>query len=234
MTRHIFRLTYFQNIQQFLQDGAVWAKNHQPIQACYRTSHPEIVSRRGTEFFAPCGTNINSFVPFYFSPLTGMFLSICYGRVQLVTPNNTNLGTANGNDIVFMVCNTNRLGQAGLDFWFTDIACNSSANEPTYLNDLGAIDNHVRWDLFNEHPIKGAISEINYAGACQWAQDRDDGRHNNRRALRMAEFMVRNELPFDLVDCIVVQNYDIKAQIETWIQASAFNIPVYVKPGCYY
>ena len=126
MARHIFRLTSYLNIPQFLQDEAVWAKNHQPMQRCYQTSYSNIVSRRGTmEFGTPCGRVVNDFVPFYFSPINAMSYTIHRGNVELKTPQNIVVDTANLNEIVYLVSNTRRFQQSEQQIYFTNLACNS-------------------------------------------------------------------------------------------------------------
>jgi len=232
--RHIFRMTYYRNIRLFLSDGAEYAKNHRQARRCFRTSYTQIVNRRGTEFWTPDHENINDFVPFYFSPVTSMAYTIHKGNVPLLTPEGQADGYASSGDLAFIVCNTDRIGQSELDFWFTDIACNS-AFAPNFENNLSNLDSHIDWSLFDETKGKAKIPEIGYNGVHWDFRSLDEpAKYKNRHRKRMAEFMVKDFLPFDLVDCIVVQNHDIKSHIDTWIAESAFEIQVYVKPGCYF
>lgn len=234
MTRHIFRLTYYKNVEFFLRDGAVFAKNHKPLQRCWRTSYQDIVNRRGTEFWTPDGDNINDYLPFYFSPITPMACAIYKKSVPLKNLDGVDLGAANQEDIVFLVSTAEKIANTPIPFWFSDVACNTMAPQPHYLNDITQIENHIEWRFFEEEPKKAYIPEIGYNGVCKWFHDRDDGVHNNRASHRGAEFMVKDALPMNLVDCIVVNNNDIKNQIETWMQASNFDISVYVNTGCYF
>jgi len=234
MIRHIFRLTYYKNVEFFLRDGAVFAKNHKPLQRCWRTSYQDIVNRRGTDFWTPDGDNINDYVPFYFSPKTPMAYTIFMENVPLVSPDGMGYGMAKQGDIVFLVSTAQMVAQSQMPFWFSDVACNTMAPQPNYSNDISQIENHIQWQFFDETPKSGHIPEIGYNGVCSWFQNRDDGIHHNRASHRGAEFMVKDALPMNLVDCIVVNNNDIKNQIETWMQASNFDIPVYVKTGCYF
>lgn len=233
--RHIFRMTYFKNIEQFLVDNAVLAKNHNPMQRCYRTSFDDIVNKRGTDFFTPAGEVINDFVPFYFSPITGMAFSIYKHNVKLISPAGVNLGPADSDDMVYLVSNTVHFQDNDFCFWFTDIAVNSAAHIPKYENDLSKLDIHVDWPLFEDTPTISGISEVGYLGACRWFHHRDTPKvYNNRDKKRMAEFMVKEALPLSLVDCIIVKHDHVKQQIDAWMQASSWNIPVYVKAGCYF
>lgn len=231
--RHIFRMMHYRNVEQILNDGAIFAKNFQ-IQPGYQISYEEIVNKRGTDFKTPNNEVVNDFVPFYFSPRTSMAHAISMGKVPLRDPKGTNLGTANMNDVIFMVSHTSHFQNAGLPFWFTDVACNSGAVVPEYKNDLSELQSHVEWSLFEEMPTVATIPEIGYNGVCQYFFDRDKPpQHNNRSTKRMAEFMVKDQVPLSYIDCIVTKNEPIKQSLEAWIKASKFDIPVYVKPGCY-
>ncbi|MFW5432746.1 MAG: DUF4433 domain-containing protein [Methylophilaceae bacterium] len=234
MPRHIFRLTYYKNIAQFLTDGEVWAKNHKPMQKCYQTSYANIVNRRGTEEFKmPCGGVVNDFVPFYFSPITAMSHTIHQGNVDLGGLDGVRIGVAKSDEIVFLVSNTQHFQSFGNDVYFTNVACNSQAIVPVFSSDLTVLDTHVNWSVFNELPLKAEIPEVGYNGVCKYFFDRDDGVHMNRKTQRMAEFMIKNSVSLNYIDCIVVQNENIKMEVEQQIKSSLWNIPVYLKPGCY-
>jgi len=223
------------NIPQFLADGAVWAKNHDPMQPCFQTSYAGIVERRGTEEFqTPCDSVVNDFVPFYFSPITAMAYAIHVGNVSLRDVNGEEIRTATSEDIVFLVSITDHFENADLPFYFTNVACNNRVEIPRFENDLAKIGTHIDWSLFDEAPYKAMIPEIGYNGVCQYFHSRDVGVHGNRSAQRMAEFMVRDELPLRYIDCIITKTAAIKAIVEQQIQASHWDIPVHAKQDCYF
>ncbi|MFV1922899.1 MAG: DUF4433 domain-containing protein [Methylotenera sp.] len=235
MHRHIFRLTYYKNISQFLDDGAIWAKNHYPMQQCYQTSYATIVNRRGTtEFETPCGCVVNDFVAFYFSPVTAMSYTIHKGNVGLRGLDGVEIGVAKSDDIVFLVSNTRHFQNLGNNIYFTNVGCNSKAIVPEFKSDLLFLDEHINWALFDEIPKMAQISEIGYDGVRKYFLDRDDGIHKSRNSQRMAEFMVKNEVQLNFIDCIIVKNNQIKMKLELQMQGSDWNIPIYVKPGCYF
>ncbi|MFC4348655.1 DUF4433 domain-containing protein [Kordiimonas lipolytica] len=226
-------MTYFQNIPIFLRDGFVGSKNHMPLQRCFQTSYANIVQRRNsTDFFTPCNSSVNDFVPFYFSPLTKMAYTIHAGNVHLVNPNGLDLGIANMQDLVFLVCDVTKIAANNLHFWFSDVACNTLSQIPKYDNDLNNLDAHVDWHVFDEQPIRASIPQIGYPGVCQWQHDTDS--RPNRASKRMAEFLVKDVLPLEVLECIVVKRDEIKIQIENWLSESDINIPVYTNTGCYY
>jgi len=235
MHRHIFRLTYYKNIIQFLTDGAIWAKNHVPMQRCYQTSYANIVNRRGTaEFQTPCGCVVNDFVPFYFSPVTAMSYTIYRGNVDLRGCDGVKIGVARSDEIVFLVSNTQHFQDIGCLIYFTNVGCNSQVIVPKFKSDLSDLDTHVNWPLFDELPKKAQIPEISYDGVCKYFLDKDDGIHKSRNSQRMAEFMVKEEVSMSYIDCIIVQNEDIKIKLDQQMQNSDWDIPIYVKPGCYF
>ena len=124
--RFVFRLTYFQNLRTDLGDGRLYAKDHPQVQNCYRISYEDIVARRGSgHFVTPCGSNINNFVPFYFSPITAMAYAIHIGNVRLRNELGEDCGTASLDDVAHIVLEPAALIQSANDCWFSNIACNS-------------------------------------------------------------------------------------------------------------
>lgn len=228
-------MTYFRNLQTYLAGGRLYAKNDARVQHGYRISFDEIVSRRGgTMFTTPCGSNINDFVPFYFSPITKMAYTIHMGNVPLKDSRGTNLGPANMDDVAYMVVDPAVLFASGRDCWFTDIACNSGI-PPTYKSRSVDLESHVDWSLFDDPPKTAFIPEISYEGVCRYQQDRDEPiRYQMRSKKRMAEFMVRDYLRMDEVSCILLKDSKHAGEVQAWVDRSGTGLPVYVKPGCYF
>lgn len=175
---------------------------------------------------------MNDFVPFYFSPLTKMAYTIHIGNVRLVNPFGQDLRIAEMQDLVFLVCDVEKIADQNLHFWFSDVACNTLSQIPNYNNELNAIDKHVDWTVFDDNPMKAAIPEIGYRGVCRWQHDTDA--HPNRASKRMAEFLVKDFLPLGVIECIVTKREEIKQQLENWLATSDHNIPVYTNNGCYF
>lgn len=233
--RFVFRMCYFSNLETYLADGRLYAKNHDLVQKGHRISFDEIVLRRGSAAFTtPCGSNVNDFVPFYFSPKTKMALSIDFGNVDLRAPDGQNLGTASLEDVAYIVARTDVLFEAPNAIWFTDIACNSGI-PPVYANGADMLENHVDWELFDEVPIAAKIPEIGYEGVCSWQHDRDaPSRYQQRSAKRMAEFLVKDYLDMADISCIVLKTSKHVREVQAWVDASEFNTPIHVKPSCFY
>lgn len=228
-------MTHYKNLEVYLGAVAIYAKNSPHVQAGYRISYDEIVNRRGTaEFTTPCGSNLNEFVPFYFSPITKMAYAIHAQNVPLRDPAGVHLGQAEMDDVAYVVVDPGVLFASGRKCWFTDIACNS-ALPPEYEDQPGRLEQHVDWALFDDTPKTGYIPELGYEGVCRWQHDRDTPvEHQQRSKKRMAEFMVRDHLRMDEVCCIILKKQTHLREVTGWVAASGLAIPVYVKPDCYF
>lgn len=228
-------MTHFRNLKTYLESGYLFAKNYHTAQAGYRISYDEIVHRRGTaQFTTPCNSNVNDFVPFYFSPSTAMAFAIHIGNVRLKASNDIDLGVATMEDVAYFVVEPRALFESGRQCWFTDIACNSGF-PPAYKDEQAELESHIDWALFDDSPKMGVIREIDYMGVCQWFHDRDlPVEHQMRSTKRMAEFMVKNYLQMSEVSCIVLKSETHLEEVQTWVNLSGIQIPVYVKPGCYF
>jgi len=228
-------MTHYKNLQTYLAAGHLYAKNSQFLQAGYRISFDDIVARRGSAAFTtPCGSNVNDYVPFYFSPCTKMAYSIHVGNVPLKAPNGAMLGQAGMDDVAYVVVNPAILVASGRSCWFTDIACNSGI--PANYNDsLAELETHIAWALFDDTPRMGSIPEIGYEGVCRWQHDRDHPiEHQMRSKKRMAEFLVKERLQMNEVSCIVLKNQTHLEEVQAWVNSSHTPIPVYVKPWCFF
>lgn len=227
-------MTYWENIQRFLDDGAIYAK-HYCTQPQHSISYEEINSRRGGQYTTPCQSSIHAFVPFYFSPCTGMAFAISKQRVDLKNPQGHTLRKAISDDVVYIVSNTSRYIEANNKFYFTDVPCNTMAPAPRYSDDITQLPTLVNWAAFNEMPFKGVINEITYSGACKYFKNDLSVPHRQNRAKhRMAEFMVKDQIPLQYIDCLVTKTVQIKSLLEGMIRNSGIDIPVHCKPDCYY
>ena len=217
-----------------MADGVLFARNNPAGQPQFSICYNEIVQRRGTQIFTPNGKDINQFVPFYYSPSTGMALAIDRGGVQFTDPNGTFISQSNSDDIVFYVCNPNRVHNENLEYWITNIGCNSGI-PPKFTNDINDLESHVNWALYDESPRMGHITEIGYNGVCQYTFNRDNPpKHQNRMQERMAEFLVRDHFPIELVECIITKNDIVRTQVEHWVALNGRNIDVLTKRGCFF
>lgn len=232
--RFLFRMTYYKNLTRFFSDGCEFARNHHKAVRGYSISYDNIAERRGTSrFTTPCDSNVNDFVPFYFSPSTKMAFAIHRGNVVLKDPEENELGSIDMNDVVYMIVDPEILFNSGRDFWYTNISCNSAVS-PCYHNNREELSKTVNWALFDEDPKMGSIPEIGYDGVCQYQHDRDQPGYSMRSKERMAEFMVRDYLQMSELRCIVLKDRRHQEEVQALVNGSGINIPVLIKPGCYF
>lgn len=233
--RFIFRQVHFADTPRFLADGEIRAKNHVNPQACHQASYQAIVNRRGTSEFELPGGVVNDYVPFYFSPITSFTFTIHQGNVPSFSPSGESLGVAKDDDRVFIVFPVDVFAASGLDYCFSDFALNSQAPLPSIETDLGKLEEHVHWNVFDEAPYKAAIPEIGYQGVCSWFHNMATPASRQLRSQkRMAEFLVRNAVPLDLACCIVAKSEAISDNVAKMMAASHWDIPIITKRGCYF
>lgn len=178
---------------------------------------------------------MNDYVPFYFSPITAFTYSIAHGNVAVVCPDGRYLGQSCEDQRIFLVSRPELIRDAGLYFCFSNIALNRAA--PGFIRigqDLNTLEGHVNWSVFDEGPLKAAIPDIGYGGACQYFNDAPTSGRMNRRQERMAEFLVRDAVPLEALQCIIVKTNDMKDTLRPIIEASGLDLPIHVNRGCYW
>lgn len=181
------------------------------------------------------GGVVNDYVPFYFSPKTGFTFTIAQENVGLRCPDGAYLRQATDDDRAFFVGRAKHLIQSHLTTYFSDVALNTLATPPTIRHSLAHLKTTVAWRLFDEEPLVADIAEIGYDGVCRWLHDRErPAWQQNRKAQRMAEFLVRDAVPIAELECLVVKTNADGKYARTVLQNSGVNFPVYVKPGCFY
>lgn len=205
-------------------------------QLCHQTSYREIVNRRGSaDFEMPWGGFVNDYVPFYFSPLTSFTFTIHKGNVPLTSPSGQDLGIAKDEDRIFLVCRVDSFRCSDLEFCFSDFPLNSLAPMPTVVRDLDDLESHVHWSVFDDNPMTAQIAEIGYNGVCKYFASRaTPPTHQYRSQMRMAEFLVRDQLPMEYVECIIVRSTDVRDRLQVMMNDSVWSIPIYSKPECYF
>lgn len=233
--RFIFRQIDRRDLGMILSDGEIRSKLHKNPQRCHQTSHAQIVGFRGTPaFILPYGGVVNDYVPFYFSPVTAFSFVIHRGGVDVKDPNGNHLGISSINDRLFLVSKAADIYDAGLRGCFSDYALNSQAPMPTIVSDFGLLETHVKWQLFDEAPIVAKIPEIGYNGVCQYFKDAPvPPARQNRKSARMAELLVKDAVPTNLIRCIIAPNEASHHQAEFLAKKYGFRGLILNKPDCF-
>jgi hypothetical protein len=178
---------------------------------------------------------VNDYVPFYFSPITAFTYTIHRGNVQLRAHDGTLLGTAVQDDRAFFVARASKIFASGLKFYFSNVALNSLALDIELEDDPARLEAVVKWSVFDESPRTASIPEIGYDGVCSWFHSRDTPvEHQNRSKERMAEFLIRNSVPLDAFECVIVHNPSAASQVGSMMASSGVQLPVYIKRSCYF
>lgn len=234
--RFVFRQVCSRDFATFLADGEIRAKNHYNPQRVHPTSYRNLVDTRGTALFAPPhGGVVNDYVPFYFSPLTSFTYAIHIGKVELRCPDDNVLGTATDDERIFFACAVDSFANSTLSYCFSDLALNTAAPMPSLESDLSKLEGHINWELFDEGPTAAYVPEIGYQGVCRYFKSTDTPqRYHLRHRQRMAEFLVKDAVPLSMVTCVIAKSQNMKQNLQAIMDASRWNIPILVKPGCYF
>jgi ssDNA thymidine ADP-ribosyltransferase, DarT len=183
----------------------------------------------------PNGGVVNDFVPFYFSPITSFTYTIYKRNVPLVSPTGQALGQASEDDRIFFVARPDSFRGSNLYYCFSDHALNSNVPIPQIETNLDRLESHVFWNVFDESLDKASISEIGYMGVCRWFKNMESpAQRMTRSPKRMAEFLVLDAVPLEHVVCIIAKTDIMRDKLLEMMNASAWNIPIYTKRGCYF
>lgn len=186
-------------------------------------------------FALPHGGVVNDYVPFYFSPITSFCYTIYKGNVDVTAPDGRVLGKSCEDERIFFVCSVDSFRGSGFDYCFSDLALTTAAPMPKVDCDLNNLETHVDWTVFDDDPMIADIAEVGYNGVCNFfANNVSPPSRQNRTQKRMAEFLVKSAVPLSMVTCIVAKTPAIQQALQPVMNASAWNIPILPKRGCYF
>lgn len=205
MTR-IFHITHVSNLNGIINHGGLACDRQ--AQALDHTciGYGHIKARRMVRPVqcGPGGT-LGDYVPFYFAPRSPMLFTISRGNVPGYTGGQT--------QIVHLVSSAEAVHKAGLTFVFTEgHAVISISKFFTNLADLKKVD----WKIM---------------AARYWHDTDTDG---DRKRRREAEFLVQNQLPWNLIQNIGVYDKNIEARVTQILETVEHKPDVTVERGWYY
>ena len=185
----IYRMTHIDNVP-FIVENGLWSKLSEVQDPGFvPIGNPSIIDKRTDK---PVGVNppggvLGEYVPFYFSGYSPMLLNIATGHGVNKVPQK---------DIVFIVCDAVEIINAGIPYCFTD--GNAANKTSTFYDNLYGLQK-LDW---------GTIK------AKMWANTDEDF---DRVRKKMAEFLVKEHIPSNLIREIIVRNTDAKQRVETMV-----------------
>jgi len=196
-----FRIIHRDNLVHVLQHGLV--TKHHPLADPVFVSigNPEIIDVRDTTAvkFAGYG-NIGDYVPFYFTPRSIMLYNIITGYYA---PKVLQRSKA---EIVVIRCKIDVL--AKLPQWFFT---NGQANddETDHFNDIAMLD-QIDWTSIQGSNFMNSIEDY------------------DRSRRYQAEFLVRDIVPVEFIESIIVYNEDMLANVLQLVAIAGLKIPVHI------
>jgi ssDNA thymidine ADP-ribosyltransferase, DarT len=201
----VFRIIHYQNLEYILQHG-VYYRNNPNFPANYvNIGNPEIINSRDTKPVT-CfpGTMVNDYVPFYFAIRTPMLYNIytSYGVVG-----------HEQHEIIYLCCNVGQIIGSNLQWCFTN--GNAAIIGITrFYNDTAELDN-LDW-----HSIR----------TTDFRDDNADGDPDRKRK-KHAEFLVRNHVPIEFIQSVVVYNQERHDYVAALVAQYNRNIAVRINPN---
>jgi hypothetical protein len=204
----IYHITHVDNLGAIVGHGGLLCDNGKIQQGLAPVSiaHQHIKDRRSRKRVPvpPRGT-LHDYVPFYFAPRSPMLFAISKGNVAGYTEGQT--------PIVHLASSIERVSESGLPFAFSDGHADMAISQ--FFNDLERLD-RIDWDIMR---------------ARYWNDNEDD---NDRCRRRMAEFLVSQFFPWELVERIGVINSTVAERVEAALAAAAHKPEIRVERGWYY
>lgn len=194
----IFRMTHIDNVP-FIVNNGLWSKLSGTQDPSFvPIGNPSIIDKRTNK---PVGINppggvLGEYIPFYFSGHSPMLLNIATGHGVNKVPQR---------DIVFLVCDAVEIINAGIPYCFTD--GNAANQTSTFYNTLFGLQ-ELDWNTIS---------------ATYWKNTDEDF---DRGRKKMAEFLVKEHIPANMIRGIIVRNIDAKQRVETMVGAALPNCKI--------
>lgn len=201
----IYHFTDLSNLPGILSAGEL--RCHQMASTAVDVGDASIKSRR-TLIDVTCGPGgkVCDYVPFYYAPRSPMLYSIMCGNVPDVSSDQRRL--------VYLVSSTEAAYAADLSCVFTD------GNAATAFT-----------DFYDEEARLGDVVDWPLMRARYWYNTEDDP---DRRRRRMAEFLVHQALPLDLVTEIAVYDRTVESDVGDLLREAGSEIPVASRRNWYF
>jgi hypothetical protein len=201
----VYHFTDVMNLEPMIDCGAV--RCHRAAGTAVNIGN-ESIKRNRTLIQVGCGLGgaVCDYVPFYFAPRSPMLYSIMRGNVEGVSSNQRRL--------VYLVSSTEAIYAAGHDCVFSDGNA-GTFGLTRFESDSDLLATHVDWSVMK---------------LTMWNNTEADP---DRMRRRMAEFLVHDQLPLELVSEIGVHD----AKVGAWLREAIgdqWSVPITVHRDWYY
>jgi hypothetical protein len=196
----LYRIVHIQNVGRILQHG-MYTRRHPKSDPDYIHIGDGPLIEKRTDYPVPTasGGMLGDYVPFYFGPLSPMLLNIKTGHRGIVQRPQR--------DIVYLAVKFDSIKNQGLDWCFTD---GHATNRITsFFADEQDFD-EVDWDVVFS----------------QYWKNTDEDMDRMRR--KQAEFLVKEHVPADCIEAIVVYDQAAQTQVQNLVNSAGLNIRVAV------
>lgn len=201
----IFHFTDVANLRPILAAGAL--RCHRDAPAKVEVGNVEIKASRKQRQVdcGPRGT-VCDYVPFYFAPRSPMMYTIMRGNVENVSTDLSRL--------IYFVSSTATVCEAGLPCVYTD--GNAAVRITTFYEDVEMLAENVDLPLMQ---------------ATMWNSTPEDP---DRMRRRMAEFLVHERLPLELVLSLGVCNETMRDEVVSMAHETGRDVKIVIRPGWYF
>jgi len=206
MSIHIYHITHIGNLVNIVKEGRLYCDARAAQYARQNIAYSGLKDKRTRKPvpIEPHGT-IADYVPFYFAPRSPMLFAIHTGYVR------NGLSQA---DIIYLVTSVETVANAGKQFVFTDR--NAVSLRAEFSNDLSQLNRYVDWNVMRSE---------------YW---HDCAEYPDRKSRRQAEFLVYQQLEWQLIEQIGVFDSTRRDAVLRVLNHAHHRPPVVVQRGWYY
>lgn len=193
-------MIHVENMRYILQHG-ICCREHSLSDPNYiNIGHRQLIQDRHSHVIPlSSGGRLGQYIPFYFAGHSPMLYLIKNGF--------QGVQQRPQEDIVFIVSSIEKVKELGLPFLFTDR--NAKISVANFFDDEKDFDK-LRWDVITSQDWKNSELDL------------------SRRDFKQAEFLVKDFMPVNGIESLVVRNQEKKENLERAINELSLNIPVYI------
>lgn len=215
----IFHITAIVNLASIASAGALLSKRlvvERGLTAA-DIAYGQIQDRRAVrQIPIPPGGTLHDYVPFYFAPRSPMLMTINSGNVPGCDYRQ--------DDIVHLVSSAQVIRDSRQLFVFSDF--HAVKDFATFYDDLSKLE-EIDWRVFFEPPLLDGWSKYFFSRP-------EPAHHMNCQELRMAEFLVHQQVSIGAISEIGVRTAQGEARIRAALAGTGWNPQINIVPKWYF